>query len=61
MIFNRSCREVHRLVAESFDRDLPLLDRIELRLHLSICINCTRFKKQMTFLRASMRALASGD
>ena len=29
--------------------------RIKLRLHLAVCDGCTRFERQMRFLRAAMR------
>jgi hypothetical protein len=61
MIFQRSCREVHRLVAESLDRELPFWERVELRVHLQLCVECTRFKKQMQFLRDAMRRIPQPD
>ncbi len=48
------------MVAESLDHDLPLVERLQLRFHLSICDNCTNFKKQMTFLRGAVRNLGKG-
>ena len=61
MIFTRRCKEVHRLVAESLDRELPFWDRVELRVHLAVCVNCTRFKKQMDFLRNAMQRIPQTD
>ena len=49
-----SCREVTRLVSQMQDGRIPLLQRIKLRLHLAICDGCTRFERQMRFLRAAM-------
>ncbi len=49
------------MVAESLDRDLPLVERLQLRLHLSICDNCTHFKKQMLVLRKVVRKLGQDD
>lgn len=60
MKFTRTCQEAHRMVAESLDHDLPLVERLQLRFHLSICDNCTNFKKQMTFLRGAVRNLGKG-
>lgn len=55
MKFTRTCQEAHRMVAESYDRDLPLVERLQLRFHLSICDNCSNFKKQMGLLREAMQ------
>ena len=50
-----TCKEAHRLVAEQLDRELPLGDRLRVRLHLIACTSCTRFKRQMQFLREAMK------
>ena len=50
-----TCREVHRLVSEGMDRDLSLVERLRMRLHLMVCDACTRFNGQMALLRSAMR------
>lgn len=50
-----TCREVHRLVSEGLDRDLSLVERTRMRLHLMVCDACTRFNGQMSLLRQAMR------
>ena len=50
-----TCREVHRLVSEGMDRDLSLVERTRMRLHLMVCDACTRFNGQMALLRQAMR------
>lgn len=45
------------MVAESLDHELPTLERWQVRLHLLACDGCTNFKRQMGFLRASMKKL----
>lgn len=50
-----TCREVHRLVSEGMDRDLSLVERVRMRLHLMVCAACTRFNRQMDLLRRAMR------
>jgi hypothetical protein len=50
-----TCREVHRLVSEGMDRDLSLVERTRMRLHLVVCDACTRFNGQMSLLRKAMR------
>ncbi|MDL2356247.1 MAG: zf-HC2 domain-containing protein [Pseudomonadota bacterium] len=50
-----TCREVHRLVSEGMDRELSLLERGRVRVHLLVCSACTRFNAQMDLLRRAMR------
>ena len=51
-----TCREVHRLVSEGMDRELTLVERARMRLHLMVCRACTRFNGQMRLLRGAMRS-----
>ena len=48
------CKEVTRMVSESLDRKLPLYQRIGVRIHLLMCKFCSRFKKQLLFLRETI-------
>lgn len=50
-----SCQEVSRLVSESLDRKLPWHQRLAVRVHLLMCRFCSRFRKQMLFLRDAVR------
>jgi predicted anti-sigma-YlaC factor YlaD len=50
-----SCKEVTRLVSESLDRELPLLDRMGVRFHLLMCRLCSRYQEQMILLRDVIR------
>jgi hypothetical protein len=56
-----TCREVHRLVSEGLDRDLSLVERTRMRLHLMVCEACTRFNGQMSLLRQAMRGFPPPD
>jgi hypothetical protein len=51
MFFMPSCKEVSCLVSESMDRDLPFRQRFSMRLHLLMCSLCSRFRRQIMFLR----------
>lgn len=55
MRFERSCREVTRLVLESQDRELPLADKLALQIHWRICDGCARFKSQTELMREAMK------
>lgn len=54
-----SCKEMSRLVSESLDRELPLGQRVSLRLHLLMCSLCSRFRSQMLFLHRAARVFGA--
>ncbi|HEY8975556.1 MAG TPA: zf-HC2 domain-containing protein [Burkholderiaceae bacterium] len=53
-LFYRNCREVTRLVLERENRRLTLVERIAVRLHLRICLMCTRFTGQLQLMNRAM-------
>jgi predicted anti-sigma-YlaC factor YlaD len=52
-----TCKEAHRMVAESLDHQLPFWRGARLRLHLLACDACRGFKRQMQWLSRAMRRL----
>ncbi|HXU53445.1 MAG TPA: zf-HC2 domain-containing protein [Casimicrobiaceae bacterium] len=50
-----SCREASRLLSRMQDEELPPLRRFMLKMHLTACDGCTRFKAQLEFLREAMQ------
>ena len=46
-----SCKDVSALVSQSMDRRLPLMKRLSIRLHVSMCSLCRRYEKQLRLLR----------
>jgi hypothetical protein len=56
-----NCRETSRLLSQAQDRRLSLFERATLRMHLGVCDACTRFSRQLEFLRAAMRAYPRPD
>lgn len=48
-----SCKEAIRLQSEALDRPLPRIQRIGLRIHLAMCRWCSRYGKQLKFLRTA--------
>lgn len=46
-----SCQQASRMLSESMDRPLRLRERMILRMHLLMCSFCTRFSRQLRFLR----------
>ena len=50
-----SCKDASRLVSQREDARLSLWQRTLLRLHLSVCVACTRFERHIRFLRTAMQ------
>jgi hypothetical protein len=49
-----SCREATRLLSQREDRRLSYGERIKLHLHLGVCTACSRFSRQLAFLRQAV-------
>jgi hypothetical protein len=49
-----SCKEATRLLSQAQDRPLALGERVKLRLHLVVCTACTRFERQLAFMRTAL-------
>ena len=49
-----SCRQAARIITAQFDRPLSPLERLKLRLHLTICAACPIVIDQLAELRRSM-------
>lgn len=56
-----SCKEAARLASQGMDRRLGFGERVMLRVHLGICDGCTRFTRQIAFLRTAVQQLGSKD
>ncbi len=56
-----TCKEIHRLTSESLDRELTLIERVRMRLHLLVCHACQNFGAQMELIRHAMRKLTVPD
>ena len=46
-----TCKEVSKLVSQSLDRRLGLLEWVGLRMHFFLCEGCRHFSEQMAFIR----------
>ena len=49
-----SCQEASRLLSQRQDRELGFWERLKLRAHLGLCDICTRFAKQLDFMREAL-------
>jgi Putative zinc-finger len=50
-----SCKDASRLVSQREDAPLSGWQSLVLRLHLSVCAACSRFERQIAFLRTAMQ------
>jgi len=48
-----NCKESIRLQSDALDRPLGLFQRIGLRIHLALCVWCSRYGRQIKFLRSA--------
>jgi len=56
-----SCKEAARLISQSLDQPLPTRWRVALKFHLFICRFCTRYQRQLLFMRDLLRRHAHQD
>lgn len=59
MSLKPTCREVHRLTSEGLDRELSMIERTRVHLHLLVCEACRNFTGQMELIRRAMRNLSA--
>jgi predicted anti-sigma-YlaC factor YlaD len=59
MSLKPTCKEVHRLTSESMDRELTMVERTRVRLHLLVCNACRNFTDQMDLIRKAMRRIVT--
>jgi putative zinc finger protein len=55
MILRRTCKEVAALLVAREDRELPLAERVALRLHLAVCTACPVFERQLLTMRNALQ------
>lgn len=56
-----TCKEVAARASRYIDRDLPALERAQLRMHLAMCRLCARHMEQMTTTVGMLPAAAAGE
>jgi len=52
---NRTCKEVAAILIAREDRDMPMKERLALRLHMSTCDTCPIFERQVLTMRNAFR------
>jgi hypothetical protein len=53
------CDQLTPVMSDSLDRALPLHGWLILKMHLFVCMRCTRYLKQLKLMRATIRAKSS--
>jgi predicted anti-sigma-YlaC factor YlaD len=61
MSLKPTCKEIHRLTSEGMDRELSLVERARMRVHLMVCSACRNFTGQMDLLRRAMHQMMPGS
>ncbi len=56
-----TCREVTHIVSAGLDRDLGTMERVRLRMHLSLCSGCSHFTRHMRLIRTAMQRMSDTD
>lgn len=57
---NITCREATQIALQAEDRSLPLAQRLTLRWHQRVCVNCRRFGRQMALMRQASERWRQG-
>lgn len=50
-----SCKDITALVSASLERRLSARERLQVRFHLLFCTGCTRFERQLQFMRRALK------
>jgi hypothetical protein len=54
-----TCRQAQVLLSERQDRSLGPLERLKLRLHLTVCDWCSRVARQFRFISDAVRRIGT--
>lgn len=61
MNWMHSCKRVAQLLSQSLDEPLGWVDRLRMRIHLSMCGNCRNVEQQLLVMKALSADLFSSD
>lgn len=50
------CKEIIELASQNMDATLPLLTRMEMKLHFLMCKTCHRYARQLQFMNKALGA-----
>jgi hypothetical protein len=50
-----TCKDASHLISQNQDRPLSFRERLGLRIHLWMCVNCRRFERQIDLMRRLLR------
>ncbi|OIO68300.1 MAG: hypothetical protein CO186_09760 [Zetaproteobacteria bacterium CG_4_9_14_3_um_filter_49_83] len=58
---NHFCKHASHLTSESMERDLTMVESINLRLHLWICSSCANYSQSIKLLHQALAAMRSDN
>ena len=56
-----SCRTVAELISKEQDAQLRLAQRVNLEIHVFLCVGCRRFRRQLKFVDNALKEYFSSD
>lgn len=56
-----NCQQATRLMSDAQERRLSRMQRLSLKMHVSMCSGCRNFSRQMGSLRAISQAYSKGS
>jgi len=57
----KSCDKISHLVSDSFERKLSWMERIEVKIHLSMCSLCRSYAKNIALMHDLFRWIRHSD
>jgi predicted anti-sigma-YlaC factor YlaD len=55
------CKEATRMLSEGLDRDLGIIERLRLQMHVSICRGCRSIGERFAFLRRAIQRAPAAE
>ncbi len=56
-----SCKEIVRLVSDELETKMPIITRLKMMMHLSMCENCQNYRDQIQHVETMIRKHYSED
>lgn len=56
-----SCKDITEQANAYLDRELPLMKRLSVHMHLFVCVNCRRYMNQMRVTIQALRGMKTDE
>ena len=53
----RNCKQIIELTSQKMDTQLPLLTRLEMKIHLLMCKTCRRYGRQLSVMQKALTTM----